>query len=120
MQKGEDCASVAVNNKCSHLFIATRQIKVVIIGKANIGKTSIVKRMKEDWGLFERVKTAMTGFGKREPTDGIQIHSWTHPKIQNVTLHLRDFAGQVKNNINSFSFFTSTEYFSLSFVGFLS
>ena len=87
-----------MKNECSHLFIATQQIKVVIIGKANIACLSIVKKMKEDWGILERMKTAMTGLGKREPTDGIQVHSWTHPKIQNVTLHLRDFAGQVKKN----------------------
>ena len=90
-----DCAYFASGNECSELFTETRQIKVVVVGKANIGKTSIVKRIKKDWGFLNRVVSSAKGVGRRIPTDGIEIHRWSHPKTPNTTLHLRDFAGQV-------------------------
>src|SRR4051812_39810406 len=88
------------------MFVETRQIKVVIVGKENVGKTSIVKRMKNEWGVADTILGAIRGKGSREATDGIEIHTWNPKGMENVGLHLWDFAGQVSdnciNNDNSF------------------
>lgn len=67
-------------------------MKIVVVGKENIGKTSIIKGFTRTWGLEDAER--------REPTDGIEMKRW-NPRIptdfrtvENTTIHLWDFAGQ--------------------------
>ena len=56
-------------------------MKVVIVGKAEVGKTTLVNRIFEkEIGLGERFgKFFKGGKGERNATDGIEMHEW-YPK----------------------------------------
>lgn len=62
-------------------------MKIVVVGKENIGKTSIIERFTDTWGLEDAKR--------REPTDGIEMKRWNPPAdYSTTTIHLWDFAGQ--------------------------
>ena len=69
-------------------------MKIVVVGKENTGKTSIIKRMTDEWGFGDAVTSVIFGKGRREPTDGIEMKRWNPPTDKNTTIHLWDFAGQ--------------------------
>ena len=68
-------------------------MKIVVVGKENTGKTSIIKRMTDTWKFSDAVSSVF-GTGRREPTDGIEMKRWNPPTMENTTIHLWDFAGQ--------------------------
>jgi small GTP-binding protein len=70
-------------------------MKVMIIGKENTGKTSLIKRITKQWKRGDKILSAIRKRGVREPTDGIdtKIHNVPHLG-EGSSLHLWDFAGQ--------------------------
>ena len=69
-------------------------MKVVIIGKENIGKTALVKRIHKNWGFANSVRVKFRGTGKRESTDGVEMSVWQPEGMKNTTIRMWDFAGQ--------------------------
>ncbi len=71
-------------------------MKVVIVGKASVGKTTLVKRIfNQEIGLGEKAKNFLVGKGERKATDGIEMHEWSpHSDKELSVIRLWDFAGQ--------------------------
>ena len=69
-------------------------MKIVVVGKENTGKTSIIKRMTKKWKFSDKASSIIFGKGRREPTDGIEMKRWNPPTDKSTTIHLWDFAGQ--------------------------
>ncbi len=59
------------------------EIRVIIIGKGKIGKTTLKKRL-----LGQEVSA------DENQTDGIDIHTWTPESLENIKIRLWDFGGQ--------------------------
>ena len=55
-------------------------MKVVIVGKEGVGKTTLVKRIfNEELGIKDKFYNLFKGKGERIATDGIEMHEW-YPK----------------------------------------
>jgi len=78
---------------------------VIIVGKENTGKTSLVKRITNQWTTFDSLLGKTIKQGRRKPTDGIETKIWN---VGSTTFHLWDFAGQ-KIYYNTHQFFLSTD-----------
>ena len=48
VKDGKSCADVA-SGECVSLFQDLKQVKVLVLGKENVGKTTLVKRITGNW-----------------------------------------------------------------------
>jgi GTPase SAR1 family protein len=71
-----------------------KQVKVLVLGKENVGKTTLVRRIIGDWGLGSRMKSFTFGKDTRNPTDGIDMKQWIPEEMENTIVYFWDFAGQ--------------------------
>lgn len=71
------------------------QFKVLIVGKANVGKTALLKRLTGKWRKLDSFVSAVRGKAERVQTDGIEIHLW-QPLYEypSSIVWFYDFAGQ--------------------------
>lgn len=76
------------------MFTEIKQLKVVVVGNASAGKTTLIRRIIDDWSLAEKIRTQLLNKGERKVTDGIEMHEWSPPFDSNMTIRLWDFAGQ--------------------------
>ena len=71
------CFELAGENTKS-LFPSLHLLKIVIVGVEGIGKTSFVKRVKNEWGFSAWFNHfAFKLMKQRKITDGIDIHQWS-------------------------------------------
>src|SRR5689334_12160871 len=92
VKDGKTCVDVAAKN-CRELFLHNRQMKVVILGVEEVGKTSIVKRLKKEWSLLDSLASTFSSNGTR--TDGVEIHQWIQSNGLSMNeMRLFDFGGQ--------------------------
>ena len=63
----------------------------MVVGKANVGKTTLVKQITQLFGTMEKV-AIFVNLWTRKPTDGIDIFSWRAD--EKTTFWMWDFAGQ--------------------------
>ena len=79
------------------LFKGLRQVKITILGKENVGKTTLVRRIIGDWSVTESLMSVTFGSGTRNPTDGIEMKPWKvkgFGEEDNTIIYFWDFAGQ--------------------------
>ena len=77
------------------LFSELRHVKVVVVGNAAMGKTTLVKQMTDKFGTMNKFSSAIFKKGERIATDGIEMTSLQLSSgMSNTILHLWDFAGQ--------------------------
>jgi small GTP-binding protein len=93
LKSGKSCADLAWGD-CVSLFQDLKQVKVLVLGKENVGKTTLVKRITGDWGLRNKIKSFTLGKGTRVPTDGIEMKRWEPTDMENTVVYFWDFAGQ--------------------------
>ena len=60
-------------------------MKVIVVGRENVGKTALIKRITNTWEKKDDKE--------REVTDGIEMHRWK-VKGHKADFRLWDFAGQ--------------------------
>ena len=92
-KKGQSCGDVAEGD-CVNLFKEQKQVKILILGKENVGKTTLLKRITGDWGMGSWIKSYTLGRDTRIPTDGIDMKKWQPKEMENTFLYFWDFAGQ--------------------------
>lgn len=85
--------------KVNDLFEQFVLVKAVVVGKAKVGKTAVVKRITNQWNWVDRFLSFFFNFGWRTETDGIAMHSWdvqlaSRLKKKIMRYSLWDFAGQ--------------------------
>jgi small GTP-binding protein len=90
---GKSCVDVATG-ECIQLFKEVRHVKVLILGKENVGKTTLMRRVTGNWGIASRLRSAALGSNTRIQTDGIDMVAWKPKEMENTVLHFWDFAGQ--------------------------
>ena len=85
MKRDESCGDLA-SGSCRDLFKDLKIVKVLILGKENVGKTTLLKRILGNWNSKE----------KRISTDGIDMKQWKprNKGIANTEVYFWDFAGQ--------------------------
>ena len=64
------------------------------MGKENVGKTTLIKRIIGDWGIGNKMKSFIWNEDTRIPTDGIEMKQWKPKEIENTIVYFWDFAGQ--------------------------
>jgi internalin A len=83
-------------------FQPINEAKLVVVGEANVGKTSIINRLIHN------------KFVKLNSTHGIEIHRWTDVELENkqkVQLNVWDFGGQeIMHSTHQFFFTKRTIY----------
>ncbi len=94
-KEGKSCKDVCLSNgKCKSLFDDIKQLKVVILGKGEVGKTTLLKKiLKPKQNLKEKMKNKITS-ERDKRTDGIEMHEWTTGLNNNNMIQLWDFGGQ--------------------------
>jgi GTPase SAR1 family protein len=69
-----------------------KQLKVVVIGKENVGKTFLIKRLTNQWTLKDKALSLISK-GTRESTDGVHMQTWSSQQLDG-SFQIWDFAGQ--------------------------
>jgi small GTP-binding protein len=92
-KNGKSCAEIATG-ECISLFKDLKQIKVLVLGKENVGKTTLVRRIIGDWGISSRLRSLTIGSDVRTSTDGIEMKQWKLKELENTIVYFWDFAGQ--------------------------
>ena len=93
------------NGKCLSLFEDIKQLKVVILGKAEVGKTTLVKKiLKPQEDFWNQVYNNFFQSEKDKRTDGIEMYEWNTGS--NNIIQLWDFGGQ-----ELFLYYSSILYF---------
>lgn len=64
------------------------------MGKENVGKTTLVRRMIGDWGIWSIFQAFTFGNNTKIPTDGIEMKQWKPKELENTIVYFWDFAGQ--------------------------
>jgi len=85
-------ASDVAKGFCCSLFVNVKQLRVVVIGRENVGKTFLIKRLTNQWTLKDKA-LAKVSRGTRKSTDGVHMQLWHSQKIDG-SFQLWDFAGQ--------------------------
>jgi len=89
----KSCKDLCISNgKCLSLFEDIKQLKVVILGKAEVGKTTLLKKILKPQ---ENTKVKIINKLKSEKdkrTDGIEMYEWNTGS--NNIIQLWDFGGQ--------------------------
>ena len=91
--EGKSCKNLCVSNgKCLSLFEDIKQLKVVILGKAEVGKTTLLKKiLKSKENIKEKISNKLKS-EKDKRTDGIETYEWK-TGINNI-IELWDFEEQ--------------------------
>jgi GTPase SAR1 family protein len=93
LKDGETCADIATGD-CLKLFEDLKLVKVLVLGKENVGKTTLVKRIIGEWKIGNRIKSFAFGADTRIPTDGIEMKQWKPEGMKHTVIYFWDFAGQ--------------------------
>ena len=79
----------------------SQRLKLMFVGVENVGKTSLLRALREGPSLRSKLKKLVTGKGVRQSTEGIDIEEWTpnlpdpsNPSATGVTFAAWDFGGQ--------------------------
>ena len=85
MKAYKTCGDLA-SGSCRDLFQDLKIVKVLILGKENVGKTTLLKRILKNWNSKE----------ERISTDGIDMKKWKpwNREFENTEVYFWDFAGQ--------------------------
>src|SRR5215469_16331158 len=89
LKQGQSCADVAEGD-CITLFKDLKQVKVLVLGKENVGKTTLVRRIIGDWGLGSWAKGIAFGKDTRIPTDGIDMKQWIPEGMESTVVYFWD------------------------------
>jgi hypothetical protein len=54
LKNGESCAEIATG-KCLNLFEDLKLVKVLVLGKENLAKTTLLKRIIREWKIRNRL-----------------------------------------------------------------
>ena len=57
--------------------IENKRMKLMFTGQANVGKTSLLRALRNEIGYVNRVRHFLTGKGKRTSTYGIELGEWS-------------------------------------------
>jgi small GTP-binding protein len=93
LKKRESCADIATG-ECLKLFEDLKLVKVLVLGKENVGKTTLVKRIIREWKIGNKFNSFLFGGDTRIPTDGIEMKKWKPEEMKNTVVYFWDFAGQ--------------------------
>jgi GTPase SAR1 family protein len=93
LKEGESCANIATGD-CLKLFEDLKLVKVLVLGKENVGKTTLVKRIIGEWNIGNIVMSFVFGADARIPTDGIEMKQWKPDGMKHTVIYFWDFAGQ--------------------------
>ena len=92
--KGQSCNRYA-EGECANLFKDIQQVKILVLRNEDVGKTTLIKRLRGEWNMSESLKSKLKGKGPRNQTDGVEMKSWKPLEMKrSLKIEFWDFAGQ--------------------------
>ncbi len=102
MLVGQEVCVRACAHLCVHMYLYAcvciiallQRIYLCLLCTQNVGKTTLMKGLREGASMRNKMMSMITGKGVRQSTEGIDIEEWLPEGGNGLTLSAWDFGGQ--------------------------